>query len=89
MSLLNWIFDIYQHSKISSLRDELHQARMRAAHGSLDADRLEQALGQLALAVKTVQRLAVEKGLCTAVELQQKLEQIDREDGRADGRAPV
>jgi len=34
-----------------------------------------------------VQRLAVEKGLCTEAEFRQKAQAIDLEDGRADGRA--
>lgn len=86
MGLINWIFDFYQHSRIERLNDELADARLRTAGGGVDSVRLEKALGELALAVKTVQRLAVEKGLCTADELQRKLVEIDREDGRADGR---
>ena len=94
MSLINWIFDIYQHQRISNLQDEAARARSEAAAvrgggGSIDAARLERALGELALAVKTVQRLAVEKGLCTESELHDMLRQVDAEDGRADGRAPI
>lgn len=88
MGLINWIFDFYQQSRIERLQDQLADTRIRASSGGIDAERLERALGELALAVKTVQRLAVEKGLCTPEEFQQKLRQIDGEDGRNDGRAP-
>ena len=94
MGLINWIFDIYQHQKIDEARQEAAQARMEAASlrgssGSVDAVRLERAIGELALATKTLQRMMVEKGLCTAQEFGQKLQQVDLEDGRADGQAPV
>lgn len=94
MGLINWIFDIYQHHRIDQVQKEATQARMEAAQvrgpqGSVDAARLEQAIGELALAVKTVQRLAVEKGLCTPEELHRKMQQIDLEDGKADGRSPI
>ncbi len=89
MGLINWIFDFYQQHRIEKLRDELTDARLRTPTGGIDAARLERALGELALAVKTVQRLAVEKGLCTHAEFEQKLQQIDREDGTLDGRAPL
>jgi hypothetical protein len=87
MGLINWIFDFYQQSRIERLRDEVSM-RGGSVQG-IDAERLERALGELALAVKAVQRLAVEKGLCTADELQRKLQQIDAEDGRVDGQAPL
>jgi hypothetical protein len=49
---------------------------------------LEQALGELALATKTVQRLMVEKGLlCTPEECGRMVQEIDLEDGVADGRS--
>lgn len=96
MGLINWMFDLYQQSRIEDLHHQAAQARAEAfalrnaggggAGGSNPA--LERAIGELALAVKTVQRLAVQKGLCTAAEFQQTMEQIDREDGRADGMAP-
>ena len=94
MGLINWIFDFYQHHRLETLRDEVARSRAEAAavrdeRGGIDAARLERAIGELALAVKTVQRLAVEKGLCTAAELEKKLQQIDLEDGRADRQAPV
>jgi hypothetical protein len=94
MGLLNWIFDIYQHSKIddaqreaSSMRAEI--AALRSSGGGVDAARLEAAIGELALATKTMQRLIIEKGLCTADELGAKLREIDAEDGRIDGRTTV
>lgn len=96
MGLINWIFDIYQHSKIDSaqretaqLRAELAQVRRGDAGGGVDARRLEDALGELALATKTLQRVLVDKGVCSHAELADKLRQVDREDGREDGRAPI
>jgi hypothetical protein len=94
MGLINWIFDIYQHTQIDKARNEAAQARIEAAAirgqgGVVDTIRLEQALGELALSVKTVQRLLVEKGLVSHEEFAGKLRQIDLEDGSADGRAPV
>lgn len=94
MSLLNWLFDFYQQHRIGTLRNEATQARaeamaLRGAGGSVDLERLERALGELALAVKTIQRIAVEKGLCSPEEFRRKLQAIDLEDGAADGRAPL
>ncbi|MCC6673455.1 MAG: hypothetical protein IT458_20525 [Planctomycetes bacterium] len=94
MGLINWIFDFYQHYKIGQLNDDLVRARaeasaVRGRGGAVDVARLEQALGELALAVKTVQRMAVEKGLCTAEEFHARLREIDLEDGRADGRSTL
>jgi len=93
MGLINWIFDIYQHTKIDEVRKEAMEARLEAARvnqgGSVDAARLERALGELALATKTIQRLIVQKGVCTNDELQKTMQGIDLEDGRADGRAPI
>jgi len=94
MGLINWIFDIYQHSRIDDARSEAAQARaelagLRASGGSIDAARLERALGELALATKTVQRLMVEKGLCTTDEFARTLRELDGADGRLDGRAPL
>ena len=93
MGLINWIFDIYQHTQIDKLRDETARARaeasVRVPGGGVDAEKLERAIGELALAVKTMQRVMVEKGVCTATEFSQKLSQIDLEDGRVDGRAPI
>lgn len=90
MGMINWIFDFYQQSRIQDLHREAQQARADAfawrQSGSASPE-LERALGELALAVKTMQRLAVQKGLCTQAEFAQTMEQIDREDGRADGMA--
>lgn len=57
--------------------------------GGVDAEKLERAIGELALAVKIMQRVMVEKGVCTTTECGEKLNQIDLEDGRADGRAQI
>jgi hypothetical protein len=94
MGLINWIFDIYQQTRIESLNRDLAQSRadalsVRNSVGGVDTQRLERAIGELALSVKAIQRIAVEKGLCTTGELQQRIQQIDLEDGRADGRAPL
>ena len=81
-------------ARIENLRDDMEKTRLEAARvqgaaGAVDTARLEAALGELALAVKTFQRIAVEKGLCTRDELTAKLRQIDLEDGREDGRSPI
>ena len=94
MGLINWIFDFYQHHQIDKLRDEAAHARVEAASirsggGGVDTVRLEQALGELALAVKTLQRVMLDKGVCSPDEFANKLRQVDLEDGRPDGRAPV
>ncbi len=91
MGLINWIFDIYQHTQIDEARDEARQARaelasVRSSGGGVDAARLEQAIGELALATKTLQRMLIEKGVCNADEFARKLREIDLEDGVADGR---
>jgi len=94
MGLINWIFDIYQHTQIDKARDEARQARaeataVRGAGGGVDADRLERAVGELALATKTVQRMMVAKGVCTREEFAAMMREVDREDGREDGRSPL
>ncbi len=93
MGLINWIFDIYQHSKIDDARAEAAAARREIAayreDNSRGASHLEQPLGELALATKTMQRMMVEKGLCTSQEFYALLHQVDLEDGRADGKAPI
>jgi len=93
MGLINWIFDFYQQYRIDELRKETSrvqaEAAVRSTTGGVDAARIEGALGELALALKTLQRMMVDKGLCTAEELRQTLQRVDAEDGRADGRAPA
>ncbi len=97
MSLINWIFDVYQHTRIESARSEAEAARAELAallaggqpEGHVDIARLEGALGALALATKTLQRMMIEKGVCTASEFSALLHQIDLEDGRRDGQAPL
>jgi len=87
VGLINWIFDFYQQYRIDELRKETVQAAaVRGAGGTVDAERLERALGELALAVRTLQRTLVEKGVCTQQELHDRLKAIDLEDGQADGR---
>jgi len=90
MGLINWIFDFYQQYRIDELRKETAQvAAVRTTGGAVDAERLERALGELALAMKTLQRMMVDKGVCTAEEFHGKLQLVDREDGSANGRAPI
>ncbi len=95
MGMINWIFDIYQPSKIDDAHEEARAARREVAEmrdsggGGLDAERVERALGELALATKTLQRMMVEKGVCSTPEFGSLLDKVDREDGRADGRAPI
>jgi hypothetical protein len=94
MGLINWIFDFYQQYRIDELRTDAERARseamqVRAAAGSVDAAKLERTLGELALAVKAMQRTLVDKGVCTPQELHDKVTAIDLEDGKADGRAPI
>lgn len=95
MGLINWIFDFYQHGKIGDARAEAAQLREEVAAlrssrtGAIDDERVMRAIGELALAVKTVQRLAVEKGLCSEAEFHRRLREIDLEDGRADGMSPT
>jgi hypothetical protein len=94
MGLINWIFDFYQQYRIDELRTEATRARadamnVRGGAGGVDLPRLEQALGELALAVKAVQRTLIAKGVCTPEELHRKVTAIDLEDGKADGRSPM
>jgi hypothetical protein len=93
MGLINWIFDFYQQYRIDQLQKDTAQVRaeasVRTSTGAVDAEKLERALGEMALAVKTLQRMMVDKGLCTPDEFRSKLQALDSEDGRADGRAPI
>jgi hypothetical protein len=91
MGLINWIFDIYQHTQIDKAKTEAAQARaelasVRSSSGSVDAARLQATLEELALATKALQRVLVEKGVCSSDELAKTLREIDLEDGVADGR---
>jgi hypothetical protein len=94
MGLINWIFDFYQQYRIDELRGDAERARaeamqVRAPAGTVDATKLERTLGELALAVKAMQRTLIDKGVCTPQELHDKVTAIDLEDGKADGRAPI
>jgi hypothetical protein len=94
MGLINWIFDIYQHSKIDDTNREQAQlrsemAQLRSQGGGMNSERVEDAVGSLALATKTMQRILVEKGICTADEFSDMLRRIDAEDGRRDGKSPL
>ena len=92
MGLINWIFDIYQHTQIDKAKSDAAAARadlaaIRSSGGSLDGARLTAALEELALATKALQRTMVEKGVCTSDEFAKTLRAIDLEDGLADGRS--
>lgn len=94
MGLINWIFDFCQHYRIDQIQKETSQVRvetaaLRGAGGNIDAAKLEEALGEIALALKTVQRMLVDKGVCSQEELHGMLKRVDLEDGKADGHAPV
>lgn len=94
MGLINWIFDIYQHTKIDEARREAAATRaelsaMRSTAGRPDDARLVRAIEELALSTKALQRMMIEKGLCTQTEFAQRLREIDLEDGVADGRTPI
>jgi hypothetical protein len=97
MGLINWIFDFYQHGKINraerdaeELRHELRALRSDAARADsgIDQERLLRAIGELALAVKTMQRLCIEKGVCSESEFHRRLREVDLEDGSSDGMSP-
>ena len=93
MGLINWIFDFYQQYRIDQLQRDTTQVRaeasVRGPGGAVDAEKLERAVDEMALAVKTVQRMMVEKGVCTPEEFRAKLQLVDSEDGRVDGRTPI
>ena len=92
MGLINWIFDFYQHSQIDKARDEAAAVRaelasVRSSGGGVDSARLQVALEELALAVKTLQRTMIDKGVCSSEEFAAKLREVDLEDGTVDGRS--
>jgi hypothetical protein len=96
MSLINWIFDIYQHGRIDraeresqAVRQELAQMRAAANAGSDRAPHGDRVAGELALSIKTVQRMMVQKGLCSSEEFTALLDEVDAEDGSKDGQAPI
>jgi hypothetical protein len=91
MGLINWIFDIYQHSKIDDAHEEATLARaeiaaMRSSGGGVDPARLQSTLEELALATKALQRTLIDKGVCSSEEFAKVVREIDLEDGVADGR---
>lgn len=86
MSLINWIFDIYQHSRISDLAAE--NERLRAIRVNDGAQDLAPTIGQLCLAVKALKQVLVDKGIVSESELMRIVERIDEADGKRDGKAP-
>lgn len=94
MGLINWIFDFYQHSRINDAHREnedlrTHLRELRQQNGGVDQERLLRAVGELALAVKTLQRAVVEKGIVGEAELRRIAQDVDRADGRVDGQSPI
>jgi len=89
MSLLNWLYDLHQRERIQNLERMVQGARVEAgvrSRGEIDAKALEQSLAKLSLAVRTLHRVLVTKGVCTAEEIQRTLRQVDLDDGRENGR---
>src|SRR5262245_36067998 len=99
MGVWNYMFDNewLQRADIEATRDALHtQARigirsrgeMRRNLQDLEArvDELEEENGVLALFVRTLQRLMIEKGVFSKDELAAALRAIDLQDGKADGK---
>jgi len=93
VSLLNWIFDIYQHGQIDEARGEARKLRSEMeslrAGSNLRTPGVEQAIGELALAIRTLRRVLTEGGICTDEQFQAKLREVDLEDGTLDGRSPL
>lgn len=105
MGLLNWMFDIYQHDQIAQVRrkqtnerwevlEELAATRtetaaIRSANGAVDSDRLAEAIGELALGIKALQRILVDKGIVTAEELTATMKIVDLQDGVEDGKTTI
>ena len=105
MGLLNWMFDLHQQQAIEDNRRDRYAQRwevleeiatakeeaalLREEAGRLNNDHLERAIGELALAVKAIQRLLVESGHIDANRLAEMVTVVDLEDGAADGQSPV
>ena len=75
--------------KALSVRSSASSVARMSPSGSIDGERLQRALEEMALATKTIQRVLVEKGVCSSDELGAMLRKIDGEDGRLDGRSPL
>lgn len=84
MGLIDWLFD--EHGQDGHAAEEAaHRARSELSsmhrHGYVHGTKLERALGDLALATKTLQRVLVEKGICSSEDLASAMERIEREGG--------
>src|SRR5262245_37340283 len=99
MGIFNYMFDNewLQRADIEATRNAVHaQARigirsrgeMRREMKGLEARvaELEEENGVLALFVRTLQRLMIEKGVFNKDELAAALRAIDLQDGKADGK---
>ena len=105
MGLLNWMFDLHQQQAIEDNRRERYAQRwevleeiaaakdeaalLREEAKRLDNDHLEQAVAELALAVKVIQRVLIESGVVSPDRLTQMVDIVDLEDGVADGRSTL
>jgi hypothetical protein len=69
--------------EIAAAKEEASLLREEAKR--LDNDHLEQAVAELALAVKAIQRILVESGVVSPERLAQMVDIVDLEDGTADG----
>jgi len=103
MGLLNWLFDLHQQDQIAKVRQDRYQDRwqvleelaaakdeaaaIREEAGRLSIDNLEEIIGELALAVKAMQRQLVASGHLDPVALAAMVDAVDAEDGRRDGRS--
>ncbi len=92
MSVWNYVFD-----SDFSQRTDIERLKDAAAHGNSAARRqvrglegevavLRDEIAELALVNRTLMRLVVERGLCSAEDLAATLREIDLEDGVADGK---
>ena len=72
-------------TEFRNARDESEQAMQREVQELEKRVEDEKQKGQS----PNLQRMMVDKGVCTADEFYGKLQQVDREDGSADGKAPL
>jgi hypothetical protein len=92
MGVLNYLFDnewIQRHDIDATRRAVAAQAIARAGAARRLEDRMdaiEDEVGQLALFVRTLFRLSVEKGSISKAEFLETARAIDAQDGKADGR---
>lgn len=88
---MRWMFPEWaQWMELRDARQRLsvteHQARRMRRETRERLDELETAVGAMALYVRSMQRLLVEKGVMTREEVLATMEAVDRQDGTLDGR---